>query len=375
MSIVISRRKFLTFAAVGAGTYGLWRFGVPLLEDEGLDPKFVVGDYDRRVDNKGRVGLVSAKAELLRSWDVPLKAHSVWQNKARPWQIMAIEKDGYLAAVIDVQSDLPPRIIKSPEGTRFYGHGFFSDDGTLVYISAQEEKRKGLILIYDSIGMHLLSTIDSNGYRPHDLQVDVKNPNNFLIVNAGTPKYEANVSWFSLSSGKVVKEIHLDQPHFAPAHIWQRPNGEVYFTGSDNKSTREEEKISFSMYQPGKEILQVVSPAWNLDLKGETLNAYFDDANNRIWLTLTVSNVILVLDKSTLGIVKKIRITERPRSMVEIEVEGRRILSVSYFIKGTEDGLQTFFDLQTLERIKDMGSPKNRFYSIHSYPFHSAKKA
>ncbi|KYG62378.1 hypothetical protein AZI86_16200 [Bdellovibrio bacteriovorus] len=375
MSIAISRRKFLTISAVGVGTFALWRWVEPSLQ-EPIDAKFIIGDYDRRVDKLGRVGLISAKAELLRSWTIPLKAHSVWQNKARPWQLMAIEKDGLLGAVIDVQNEhMHPRIVQSPEGTRFYGHGFFSADGSLIYITAQKKNREGVILVYDSISMQVLQQIDSHGYRPHDLQVDLKNPDQFLIVNAGTRKNEANVSWISLATGKLERQIFLDKPGYAPGHIWQQPNGEIYFTGADNQKRTEDENISFSVYRPGKEIMEVVSANWGLTLKGETLNAFVDEANHRIWLTLTISDRILVVDKSSFEVIKSIDVKERPRSMVEIDVEGRRVLSVSYYRDGEDKGTQKFFDIQSFEEIKSLGSSKSDFYSIHLYPFGSLKKA
>jgi hypothetical protein len=239
----------------------------------------------------------------------------------------------------------------------------------------RQQGSKGGVLVYDSISYTLLDQIDSNGYRTHDLQVDIHNPDQFIIVNSGTPKHEASISWISLVTGKLVKQIPLDKPGYSPAHIWQQPNGEIYFTGTDNPADIKDETASFSVYQPGKEVLQVVSSAWEVKTKGETLNAYTDHTNNRIWLSSVYSDTILILDKSSYKILRVIDVLERPRSMVEFNYNGKRVLSVSYYIRDPYLATQKVFDLETFEEIKNIDATKREFYSIHCYPFHPLKKA
>lgn len=366
-----TRRAFIGSAtALTAGTYISWRYGSDLFAK--AKGSYLVGEifFGPMQKREGFFSILSDQAQLIARWPVPLMAHSVWQNQARPWQVAGIEKKGTIAGFIDVRHDGPPTIIQAPTDMQFYGHGFFSQDGTHVFLSAHElPSYKGFALIYDSISFKLLDKIESGGHKPHDLQIDRQHPDRFLIANFGDQKHPSNVSWISLRDGKILDQLELSHPKRSVAHFNQELDGAILFTGGTREyETVENEEISFGYYQRDSQKIQIVSENWGKHFFGESLNSFIDHKNARLWISLPESNRVLVVDQKSFQILEEFENIKNARSIFEFNDGGKRKLSVSYRNQ-YEQGSQMVFDIDSMELSSGTTIIPERFYSIHTMPF------
>jgi hypothetical protein len=255
----------------------------------------------------------------------------------------------------------------------FYGHGFFSESGGQIFVSAQEKsKAKGYILIYDSVSLQLMEKWDSGGYRPHDLQLDKENSKHLIIANSGTPVHQSNLSWIDVFSGKVINQILPSHPVLAPAHINQTSHGDIYLMGSDNSGYESaKESISFGRIRRGDQVIEMLSPEWG-PYFGEALNSFVDYQKERVWITLPLSNRVLVVDLKSFKVIKEFQNINIARSIIEIKEGGRRLISVSRRESNEESrGWQILFDLDSMELLQNSNSKATVFYSTHANKFKS----
>lgn len=309
---------------------------------------------DIHAKNKGRILLLSDNGDIKRRWPLPFIVHSVQINTARPYQIVAVE-EGPAAALVDARSQQKQKDLTAPEDLRFAGHAVFSPEGTELYISAKHRASgEGFILVYDTESASLIKKIPSGGVLPHDLEYDFKDSQSLIVAHRGAEKKEPNLTWLSLSTQKVTHQVALPQGREI-AEIFQTSNNDIFALGTK----------TLALYDRQSKTLKEAS--WAQQRQGEISNAYYDPAQQKLWLSLPQEDSILVVQAGTMEILKEFK-AERPRSMIAIPAGNPRLLLVSVSPQADGTGIQRSYDLNAVAGSDEAVQHPRKFYALHAFP-------
>ncbi|WP_341365551.1 DUF1513 domain-containing protein [Yoonia sp. BS5-3] len=122
----------------------------------------------------GRYLLCGIGADLTIRFRRPLpdRGHAAAAHPTRPEAVAFARRPGTFAIVIDCMTGTERAILTAPEGRHFYGHGVFSEDGSLLFTTENDyEAGRGRIGIWDAnAGYARLDEWDSGGIGPHDIK-------------------------------------------------------------------------------------------------------------------------------------------------------------------------------------------------------------
>ncbi|GGX67072.1 hypothetical protein GCM10007385_40180 [Tateyamaria omphalii] len=138
------------------------------------------------MDQSGRYLLVGLTTQGDIAFQVPLPARG-HAAAAHPYVAEAVaiaRRPGTFAKVVDCSTGDIIRTIRTPTGRHFYGHGAFSDDGTLLFTPENDiASGQGRIGIWDrSAGYKRIGEFTSAGIGPHEI---LRLPNGALAVANG----------------------------------------------------------------------------------------------------------------------------------------------------------------------------------------------
>ncbi len=132
---------------------------------------------------------------------------------------------GRYILVIDMSNGEKLTQIKSIEGRHFYGHGVFSPNGQMLYVTENEyDSGRGLIGIYDTKDNYrLVDTISAHGIGPHAIEL-LSDGKTLVVANGGilthpdTGRVKLNLSeldssltYIEVPSGKLLFQKRLDK--------------------------------------------------------------------------------------------------------------------------------------------------------------------
>lgn len=132
------------------------------------------------------VALLTEAGEVVHRYALPQRGHDAEFDPSGRRLVVFARRPGTFAAVIDLARDAQPLIIHAPEGRHFYGHGCFSADGRLLYVTENDyDNARGVISVYDATdGFRRIGEFDSGGVGPHDMVV-LPGGRSMLIANGG----------------------------------------------------------------------------------------------------------------------------------------------------------------------------------------------
>lgn len=136
----------------------------------------------------GEYVLVGLRQDLGEAFRVPLptRGHAAAAHPTRPEAVAFARRPGVYALVIDCRTgDITARL-DAPEGRHFYGHGVFSQDGSLMFTTENAyEEALGIIGVWDTrAGYKRLGEFASAGVGPHELAL-LPDGQTLVIANGG----------------------------------------------------------------------------------------------------------------------------------------------------------------------------------------------
>jgi uncharacterized protein len=165
-SMVIDRRSLLlgTVAAIG---YGVTRTSPA---SAGL-ATVAFASAVKRDDGSFAVALLSAGGEIVREIPLSARGHDVALHRASGNAVVFARRPGTFAVAFKTDSMAQPQIFAAEDGRHFFGHGAFSKDGHLLYVSENDiANARGVIAIYDvSAGYVKIGEHPSYGIGPHEV--------------------------------------------------------------------------------------------------------------------------------------------------------------------------------------------------------------
>ncbi|MFP7570732.1 DUF1513 domain-containing protein [Marivita sp. S2033] len=117
---------------------------------------------------------------------LPARGHAAAAHPTRPEAVAFARRPGTFAVVIDCTTGAQRATLTAPAGWHFYGHGTFSQDGTLLYTTENHyDEGRGLIGVWDvAAGYTRVAEWSSGGVGPHDIK-RLPGSDTLVIANGG----------------------------------------------------------------------------------------------------------------------------------------------------------------------------------------------
>jgi hypothetical protein len=238
----LNRRQFLT----GAGSLFLSSLtGISKTLAQKGDVIFA--SCVRRKDGSYGAVLLNEQYDLISEITLPNRGHDVIFSKSSNKVVIFARRPGNFAMVIDLTNTLDPQIITAPINRHFYGHGTFSHDGRLLYVSENDfEGASGKIGLYDATSdFNRIGEFDSFGIGPHEILLLTDNKT-LAIANGGIETHpdfgraklniahmQSSITFVNTQDGSLV-ETHILPKQFRTLslrHMVETEYGTVVFGG------------------------------------------------------------------------------------------------------------------------------------------------
>lgn len=141
------------------------------------------------------------------------------------------EKQGKGACLVDVARGRTLQPIATTPSRKFYGHGAFSADGSLLYATESIVDRafEGVLVARDARTLRELGAVPTHGASPHDCQL-IDGGRTMVVANGGGPfdgGEPGSVTFVELASGKLLDRITIASPRFNAGHVTVGPSGDL----------------------------------------------------------------------------------------------------------------------------------------------------
>lgn len=128
---------------------------------------------------------LSAEGQLIFQTNLPSRGHEIICHPQQAVAIVFARRPGYYALAIDILTGQTLHHLQAPEGRHFYGHGVFSEDGTLLFTTENAyDDAKGVIGIWSVFPFRRLGEFFSGGVGPHDIAL-LPNEDSLAVANGG----------------------------------------------------------------------------------------------------------------------------------------------------------------------------------------------
>jgi hypothetical protein len=219
-SMAIDRRRLLGALIAAAVTV---RFGTGGARAMDGQPLYVSCRMDAA--QAASVAVFTPDGETLLETSLPARGHDIAQRPhSREFAVFA-RRPGTWAVIVDASHIAEPLVIKARTDRHFFGHGIFSADGRLLYVSENNVKSgDGIIGIYDAAdGYRRIGEFASGGIGPHDLTL-LSDGRHLAIANGGlktlpesgreilnSDDITPNLAVINLATGDVVTLVELER--------------------------------------------------------------------------------------------------------------------------------------------------------------------
>lgn len=159
-------------------------------------------------------GLNSAGIETF-SIALPARGHAACGHPTRALAVGFARRPGDFAFVIDCANGAVTHRLRPPAGREFNGHGAFSQDGALLFVSEQEAVgSRGHVGVWETETFTRVGSFPTGGIGPHELRL-MPDGDTLVIANGGIE-----------TRGR--EKLNLD--HMAPSLVYASVQGEILET-------------------------------------------------------------------------------------------------------------------------------------------------
>ncbi|HBR97949.1 MAG TPA: DUF1513 domain-containing protein [Gammaproteobacteria bacterium] len=190
--------------------------------------------------------------------------------------LMYSRRPGDRCVEVDLRTNTVKQAFVCPEGHHLFGHGCFSQDGTILFTSeADFRSGKGKIGIRDSRTYQRIGEYDSHGVGPHEIKL-MPDGKTLLVANGGLlthPKtgrktlnldsMESRLSYIDLSKGQQLEAFKVPEDKASIRHIDVASDGTVAIaTQVQRAAMRHNELVPLGAVQkPGQALEMLAEPA------------------------------------------------------------------------------------------------------------------
>ncbi|MEQ1652237.1 MAG: DUF1513 domain-containing protein [Hyphomicrobium sp.] len=238
----------------------------------------------KRSDGSFVVLLLGADGRIVRELPLSARGHDVALHPASGRAVVFARRPGTFALAFNPATGASPQIFTAEPGRHFFGHGAFSHDGRLLYVSENDiDAARGVIGLYDvAAGYKKVGEHPSHGMGPHEIillgdgrTLAVANGGLDTVPEAGrenlnTDAMEASLTFVDARSGALIAKHTLppDLQRLSIRHIAVDAAGLVWFGAQWEGAQSETPQLIGSAGQD--RVVRLIAPPTRelIDLKG-----------------------------------------------------------------------------------------------------------
>ncbi|MFD2206381.1 DUF1513 domain-containing protein [Kiloniella antarctica] len=273
-----NRRQFIgkllgSFATAGIFSNGV--FPLAAIADPSSDnpARFIAAR--KNIAGQFSAAVLDAQGNLIFSEDLNGRGHATAISPDKKLAVVFARRPGRFALVLDLINRNKRTAITPPDGHHFFGHGFFSNDGRLLYASENDyENERGIIGIYDITANFMrVSEIETHGIGPHEALL-MSDGSTIAVANGGIlthPDYprqklnlstmEPSISYLDARNGKLISQASLPREFYQLSlrHMTEAKGGTIWIGGQYEGSPTDQLNL-VACHQRGKPLTLVSSP-------------------------------------------------------------------------------------------------------------------
>lgn len=310
--MAINRRDFLqAFAALGVMPVAT------LARAAGAPPAFIAARLES--DSQFSVAVLDEAGQLLFREELDGRGHDIALSPDRATAVVFARRPGTFALVIDLLGARKAAAFTAPKGRHFYGHGFFSADGRLLYATENDfEGERGVLGIYDPArSFARIGELDTFGVGPHEalLLADGRTiavGNGGVITHPDFDRAKLNLATMTPSltyvdsvTGDLIDKVALPPAlhQLSMRHLVEAPDGTLWF-GCQYEGAETDRVPLVGIHKRGGDPSLVGAP----DEAYEGLRQYIgavaiNAGGTRVAATSPVGGHVLVFDTATRALV------------------------------------------------------------------------
>ena len=244
----LKRRSFLAAAA---------SFALPFTTHSRTIEKnlFLYISSLKQADGNHLAVVIDATGSIQFQANLPDRGHDTAIDPDRRTAVIFARRPGRFALVLDLKKQQQDFAFETAINRHFYGHGFFSSDGRLLFASENDfENDRGVIGIYSVQNKyHRIGEFETKGIGPH--QILLKSDKNTIVVaNGGIathPDYpdrklnlasmQSSISYLDINSGDLIDQVFLPKSlhKLSMRHIAEAVDGAIWFGGQYEGYTKD----------------------------------------------------------------------------------------------------------------------------------------
>lgn len=201
----------------------------------------------RRAGGAFALVLLSASGKLLREIPLSARGHDIAFHRGTQRAVAFARRPGTFAVAFEIGRPTPPHIFTAQANRHFFGHGIFSHDGRLLYVTENDiPEARGVIGIYDvARNFSKIGEFSSYGLGPHEI-ILLQDGRTLAIANGGLDTMpdagrenlnrdamDASLTFVDAQSGALVARHTLPSnlKQLSLRHIAADHQGRVWFGG------------------------------------------------------------------------------------------------------------------------------------------------
>lgn len=277
-SMAIDRRHLLlgTLSLVSVAGFGGGAGAAPV-----QDAAFIAA---AKLDQGYAIVLLARDGTLVRQVPLSARGHDIALHAASGRAVAFARRPGTFAIAFELSREREPLVFNAIDGRHFYGHGTFSADGHLLYVSENDiAAGQGVIGIYDvAAGYRRIGEMPSHGVGPHEI-ILLEDGRTLAVANGGIDtvpeagrtmlnldEMRPNLAFVDSISGALIARHELSGQlrRLSIRHIAADANGAVWFGGQwEGDASETPELIGRASRDTPLRLIEPASPL-GLPLKG-----------------------------------------------------------------------------------------------------------
>ncbi|WP_245514809.1 DUF1513 domain-containing protein [Jiella endophytica] len=320
-SALIDRRSFLIGAGAAFAT-GLSPRGAEAFERaEGL-----FGASCLKRDGSFGCAIFTDRGEIVSTVSLPDRGHDVAFDPTSGRAVVFARRPRTFAVVFDPTSGETVKTLTSPEGRHYFGHGFFSPDGRLLYATEHDyDAAKGLVAVYDvAAGYRRIGEFDAHGMDTHEALL-MPDGETIVIANGGIethpdygrqmlniPTMEPSIVFIDRRTGDLIDKQLLPQHlhKLSLHHMAIDAKKRVWFGGQYQGAASDSPPL-VGFAEAGRPLtLNEFRPADLASLSNYIGSVAVSRDGERIAVSSPVGGTVMILDAATGRKLQRLRLTD-----------------------------------------------------------------
>lgn len=230
----------------------------------------------READGSNIAAVFDLDGRILFSVPLERRGHDAAVAPDRASAVVFARRPDRFAMVIDLVARKRRLVFTPPEDRHFYGHGFYSPDGRLLYATENDfEAERGVIGVYDAgADYRRIGEIDACGIGPHQAMM-MSDGKTIAIANGGLathpdfPRMKLNLatmepclSYVDAATGDLIERVVLPTSYHQMSirHLTEAGDGSIWFGGQYEGPLTDEVELVGSHKRGGEAELVAAAP-------------------------------------------------------------------------------------------------------------------